>query len=87
MAKKGTRRGSVIPDNESDSDRFIRVVTPRVNKAIKAIDVIGFCAGVSYGYTQPQVNQILSELEKTLVNLKQKFAGKKAGISSFQFKE
>lgn len=87
MAKKGSRRTAAIPENETAAGRFIRVVTPRVNKAVKSIDVIGFCAAGSYEYTPQQVKQIIEVLQKEVLGLAEKFAGKKGQVSSFQFKE
>ena len=86
MAGKKTRRTAEIPANETDAGRFIRVVTPRVAKAIKAIEVIGFCAAATYEYTPAQIKQIVDVLSKSIVGLSEKFAGKKGGVSTFSFK-
>lgn len=86
MAKKRTRRTQEIPENESKSDRFTRVVTPRVVKAVKAIEVIGFCAGSTYEYTPKQVEQIIEVLTSGVNSLKANFAGKAGGSDSFSFK-
>ena len=75
MAKKKARRRQEIPANETDAERFIRVVTPRVNKAVKAIDVIGFCTGSSYEYSTEQTKQIHDVLADALGRLGKKFAG------------
>lgn len=62
MAKKVNRRKATIPENESKADRFVRVVTPRVVKAVKAIKVVGYCANASYEYSPKQVKQIIDRL-------------------------
>lgn len=86
MAKKKSRRRAEIPNDESKSDRFTRVVTPRVVKAVKAIEVIGFCAGSTYEYTPEQVKQIIEVLTASVGGLNAKFAGKAGGSDSFIFK-
>lgn len=69
MAKQQKRKTQSIPKDESKTDRFIRVVTPRVNKAIKAIKQIGYCAGASYEYTPQQAARITTELLNTVEGL------------------
>lgn len=85
MAKKRTRLGAEIPKDENDAERFIRVVTPRVAKAIKAIEVIAFCAAATYENTPAQLKEIVEALTAAVEVLKDKFAGKGGGISTFKF--
>lgn len=87
MAKKATRRKQVIPKDESKAARFIRVVAPRVNKAVKAIRQIGFCAGSTYEYTPKQLEQITKELSAAQNEILAKFAGKKEAEGVFTFKD
>ena len=87
MAKTSTRRGQQIPKEESKSARFVRVVTPRVNKAVKAISVIGFCAGSSYESKPAQVQQLCKLLRSTVDDLEHKFSGKAESGGSFKFME
>jgi len=85
MAKKKYNvNAASVPADESKSDRFIRVVTPRVNKAIKAIDVIGYCNGSTYEHTEQQVKQICELLHITVDKLQLKFSGKGDGAGLFQ---
>ena len=86
MAKKGQRTKQSIPKDESGQDRFVRVVTPRVVKAIKSIRVIGYCAGAGYEYTPAQVEQIVSALTVVLNSLTERFASKKGVQEGFLFK-
>ena len=83
MAKKKVRRKQEIPETESASERFIRIVTPRVNKAVKAVEVIGFCTGSTYEYTSKQAEQIAVVLHKAVKDLMRKFAGEVNGGGSF----
>ena len=86
MAKNRNRRTQTIPENETAAARFIRVVTPRVNKAVKAIDVIGFCTGSSYEHTPAQVKQIHDNLAAALERLGKRFLGKADSGGGFEFK-
>lgn len=56
--------------NETKNERFIRVVTPRVNKAIKEIHRVALCAGYAYENTDEQAAAIVGALEKALDDLK-----------------
>jgi hypothetical protein len=64
MAKPATKkterkkRESTAPADESKADRFKRVGTPRINKAVKAISVIGNLSGNGYEYTDEQIGKI-----------------------------
>lgn len=85
MAKGKKTSRAKVPDNETKADRFVRVVTPRVKKAMKAISVIGYCAGASYEYTPTQVNQIIAALTAALNRVDKRFADKKADEPEFGF--
>jgi len=85
MAKKSTRKVQDIPKDETKSARFIRVVTPRVSKAVKAINQIGFCSGLSYESKPEQTKQILNALLKAVEVLESKFAGKVGSENTFNF--
>ncbi len=87
MAKKRTSSGSGVPKEESKSERFIRVVTPRVSKAVKAISVIGYCAGSSYEFTPKQVAEISQGLFAAMNRLADSFAKKAPAQEGFNFKE
>ncbi len=87
MAKGGGSRGQSAPKEESKAERFKRVVSPRVGKAIKAIAVIGYCAGSTYEYTPKQVDAIILALNKATLTLIDKFAAKSDKQDSFSFEE
>jgi len=70
---------------ESKGERFVRVVKPRVNKAVKAISVIGYCSGSAYEYTPQQVSQILATLSGALSALSSKFESKSKKQEEFDF--
>jgi hypothetical protein len=89
MAKIGT--GQKTPLNaaqKGDKKRadFVRVVTPRVGKAIKAIGLIANCAGANYLYSDMQVAQILSALDGAVKGIESVFAKKTVTQTGFSFK-
>jgi len=87
MAKGKKRTSQKIPENETKADRFVRVVTPRVAKAVKAIRTIGFCAGSMYEYNDEQVIQILKALDTACGTLRKHFTAKTGVESDFAFQE
>ncbi|MBQ3407236.1 MAG: hypothetical protein IJH11_08340 [Lachnospiraceae bacterium] len=59
---------------ETKSERFVRVVESRVNKALDSIENVGDCADIRcYAYTPQQVETIFSALEKAVADAKQRF--------------
>lgn len=85
MPKRAKKSSQVIPKDESKANRFVRVVKPRVNKAIKAIKLIQHCAGATYEYTPEQVAEILSALAGAVKTLQAKFETKKGVQDEFEF--
>lgn len=60
---------------ENKSERFIRVVESRVNKALDAIENVGDCADIRiYEYTPQQVDKIFYALDKAVADAKQRYA-------------
>jgi hypothetical protein len=86
MSEKPKKQRKSIDLNETKANRFIRVVTPRIAKAIKAISVIGYCSSPVYEYTSEQVKQILTVLTNGIVALESRYASKKAAGTEFKFK-
>lgn len=70
---------------ESKRERFIRVVSPRVNKALKAIRLIGNCAGSAYAFEQGDIDRMFSVLAKSVNEAESKFAAKGQGQAEFSF--
>lgn len=66
---------------------FIRVVEPRVAKALKAISLIGNCAGAGYSYNEEQVTQIKIALTKAVTVVGDKFSKVKEQQSEFKLTE
>lgn len=59
--------------NESKADKFRRIASPRVNKALDAIEKIGNCSSSSYEYTEEQVEAIFGAIEEAVRETKAKF--------------
>ena len=87
MAKKKVRSKQNIPEDETKSARFVRVVKPRVSKAIKAIHVIGYCANTSYDYTPAQIKQIIDSLLVAIDAIDTRFKAKSPADNQFDFME
>ena len=60
---------------ETKSERFVRIVETRTNKALADIERVGDCADVRiYEYTPEQVEKIFTALENAVAEAKQRFA-------------
>ncbi len=58
---------------ESKADRFKRLSEPRVNNAVKKIEIIGNLAGSSYEFTAAEVEKILTILKSAVGEVEAKF--------------
>lgn len=87
MAEKRKRRKVNIPKDETKAARFVRVVTPRVVKAVKSISVVGYCASSTYEYTPQQVKQIVEVLLDAVEGVNNKFVAKTSPEGVFEFKD
>ena len=74
-------------DNESKEEKFKRLATFRVNKAIKCLDQIGNLSNTgAYSYTQEMAEKMFETLQEKLDELKSKFEPKKKkSESDFSF--
>lgn len=60
--------------SETDREKFVRLATSRVNKAIKAIQIIGNLSNRSnYSYEQADVDKIFKALTVEIKSCRQKF--------------
>lgn len=85
MAKKSTRSKANIPKDESKGDRFVRVVTSRVGKAVKAIKMIGYCSGSTYESTAKQQDAIYRALVEAVNDVNDRFKSKTEPTADFTF--
>ena len=61
---------------EDKHEKFVRVVTPRVKKALKAIGLIGNQSGSAYEYTQDEVHKIFGTLHETVSAVEKRYQAK-----------
>ena len=87
MAKKTNRRKQEIKEGESKAERFIRVVSPRVNKAVKAIKVVGYCSGSTYEWSPAQIKQIFDVLRSAVDSVAGRFESKPQADATFAFED
>ena len=71
---------------ENKQDKFKRVVTPRIQKAIKAIHLIGNCASSGYDFTEADREQIGDALVTAVSEVMSKFTSPKTAQQLFKFK-
>ena len=64
---------------------FLRVVTPRVNKALKAIELIGNQAGAAYAPTKAEVAEMFVVLRRAVDNAQKCYTSGAAQVSGFSF--
>lgn len=91
MAKKATRKPSDTRTEaqkaQDKKDAFVRVVTPRVNKALHAISNVQSCASAIYTYSDAQKNAIIQALKAAVENCEAAYKGEAKGVSGFQLPE
>ena len=53
---------TIIPENETKNEKFLRIATPRVNAIIDKLDILANCAGSNYEYTEEQVETMFQAI-------------------------
>lgn len=81
MAKKQ----ETPPKEETKAQRFRRVISPRVNKAIKAISLVGSVKGSTYEYDEKQIAQISTALTDAVDKAMSSLEGKGDSAGGFSF--
>lgn len=61
-------------ENETKEQRFVRIAEPRVNRACKAVSLLGNLAGSGYEYTEEQVNAMFGAVQEALDTARAAFA-------------
>lgn len=59
---------------EDKHEKFVRVVSPRVKKALKAISLIGNQAGSAYSYTEQDIAYIMGALRGACDAVEKRYA-------------
>ena len=73
----------MIDKNETKEARFVRIAEPRVNRACKAVSLLGNLAGSGYEYTQEQVDAMFGAVQKSLDTAHAAFD--KSNVIKFRF--
>jgi len=81
MVKK---KKSNKPPADKHAD-FIRVVTPRVNKALTAIGLIGNQAGAAYAPTEDEVADMFAVLRKKITDTEKCYQKGQSADADFAF--
>lgn len=68
----GKKKKAAKP-TEDKHEKFVRVVTPRVKKALKAIALIGNQSGAAYEYTEDDVVHIIGRLSDAVLDVKKRY--------------
>lgn len=72
---------------ESKRERFVRLAEARTNKILEMMRLLGNCSSkANYDYTDDDVKQIFTALEKELKNTKNRFMGIEAKEERFTLK-
>ena len=79
MGKK-KKKGKTQDEKHRD---FVRVVTPRVKKALKAIALIGNQAGSAYSYTENDVGLIITSLRVAVDAVEKRYSS--SGVQDVDF--
>jgi len=69
---------------EDKRAKFLRLVNPRVNRAVHGISLIGNCASAAYEYTEADVAEIIAALNASVQTLAERFAGKTSIAGGFK---
>ena len=67
---------TIIPENETKNEKFLRIATPRVNAIIDKLDILSNCAGSSYEYTEEQVETMFQAIRDAVDNCYNEFRPK-----------
>ena len=78
-----TTRKSRVPKDENKRGTFLRIVQPRVRKALKAIRLIGNCSGSAYEYTDKDVAGVITALITEIEQLEARYKSK--GVADIDF--
>ena len=64
-------------------DNFARVCPPRMNKALKAIGLVGDCTLPTYTYSVAQYEYVVAKLQAAVDDVKARYEGKTSESGGF----
>lgn len=76
-------KGKNVPANETPEQRFKRMAVMRVNKALRAISLLGNLSGSRYKSTSGQIEKIQTAFRETLTNTFARLQGQKVAKDGF----
>lgn len=87
MAKAKDSKEKPRTEQEVQAEKaaaFIRVVTGRVNNAVKSIRLVKQCASSNYVYTGTQAKAVILALKAAVQEAEDAFGGKPSAVGGFQ---
>jgi len=64
-------------------DNFARVLPPRMDKASKAIRMVGDCTLPTYSYNEEQAKFVIAQLQKAVDEVAARFSGEQGKAGGF----
>ena len=86
MGKKNSNKPPLTEAQKKQAkvDNFTRVLPPRMDKALKAIRMVGDCTNPTYAHTDEQGNAIVNKLRAAVEDVESRFAGEPGKGGGFQ---
>ena len=78
------KKQNQTPKDENKRDKFLRLVNPRVNRAVHSIGLIGNCASAAYEYKEADIAKVLAALNAATETLAERFSGKTSVAGGFK---
>jgi len=87
MAKKRETNTSPLTEAQKlqvKRDNFTRVLPPRMDKALKAIRMVGDCTNPTYLYNGIQGDAVMDKLQSAVDDVRRRFAGEQGKSGGFE---
>jgi len=81
------RMGNGASHRENKHDRFLRLATGRVQRALKAIELVGRCSSSENEYSEREARQIIDALNEQVADVGRRLAHEKLQKKTFSFDE
>jgi len=86
MGKKSNSNKPALTEAQKKDKKFAsfkRVAAPRVNKALKAIGLVGLCASSNYASTEAERKAIVLALQTAVADVEVRFSGEQKAVAGF----
>jgi len=87
MSKKPNSNKPPLTDAQKlqiKRDNFARVCPPRMDKALKAIRMVGDCTLPTYSYNEEQSKYVVAQLQKAVDDVASRFSGVQGKSGGFE---